>query len=582
MDFKLDIGELTNTIRDYENFIRILAEQKENINKTVKELTDLGWSGAAKDQFEQNHSKKQEFYTTVEENFKYVENAMEREEKPEAVKLKKRCEGFEDCIKRSAGGVALTNDDTGVISLQYSGQALINNNVDECINNHYKKMDSKFVEIQNLVNSLTFTSFPIGEDIEKARKSLKDQTTSLTDFNDSFNEYCSGVKTMESNICSIFGKISGITEGISKFRGISVISEGGQVDKNKVMQLMIKNPDNLTEEEKEALLYVEKVLGEEKYAELKQQVFDLNFIADKDLRERVKYLIREINSMSDNEKVDEGRWGFSLLYSKQDYIDELSRVMSVVQSPYYQKTTAFQKRVNLGADGACEFIGGVTEVPFGWAVATGGSFLTEGTFAPLAVPVGGYLMADGTNSMFEGLTKVKNAAVNPNGDATNFLKDKYKEYLGPEKGEMVYNGASMVTAGLCLTNDFKTLEPTMVKEETIEIPRKRNIAKAFKENLPTETIVTRQASQTVQTTQTIDENNPTPMILKRVIVKDPTFNVKNFDPNKAGKFDFMSTVIDMRNTFNENGTVNSWTDSADTYIKSNPDLAKVYGGNNEK
>lgn len=147
---------------------------------------------------------------------------------------------------------------------------------------------------------------------------------------------------------------------------------------------------------------------------------------------------------------------------------------------------------------------------------------------------------------------------------------------------MVYNGASMVTAGLCLTNDFKTLEPTMVKEETIEIPRKRNIAKAFKENLPTETIVTRQASQTVRTTQIIDESNPKPMILKRVIVKDPTFNVKNFDPNKANKFDFISTVIDMRNTFNKNGTVNSWTDSADTYIKSNPDLAKVYGGNNEK
>jgi uncharacterized protein YukE len=276
MDFKLDIGELTNTIRDYENTIKTLAEQKENINKTVKELTDLGWSGAAKDQFEQNHSKKQEFYTKLEEDFKYVENAMERDEKPEAVKLKKRCEGFEACIKRSAGGAALTHDDVGTISLQYGGQALINNNVDECINNHYKKMDSKFVEIQNLVNSLTFTSFPIGEDIEKARKSLKDQTTSLTDFNDSFNEYCSGVKTMESNICSVFGKISGITEGISKLRGVSVISEGGQVDKDKVKQLMLKNPSGLTNEEKEMLAYLEKVLGEKRYAELKNKVVEGN------------------------------------------------------------------------------------------------------------------------------------------------------------------------------------------------------------------------------------------------------------------------------------------------------------------
>jgi uncharacterized protein YukE len=273
MDFKLDIGELTNTINQYGNTIKILAEQKENINKAIKELTDMGWSGAAKDQFEQNHSEKQESYTKLEEDFKYVENAMEREEKPRAIQLKKRCESFENCIRRSAGGAALTNDDTGVISLQYSGQALINNNVDECVNNHYKKMDSKFVEIQNLVNSLTFTSFPIGEDIEKARKSLKDQTTSLTDFNNSFNKYCSGVKTMESNICSIFGKISGITEGISQIRGMSIISEGGQVDKNKVMQLMLKNPADLTKEEKEILEYAKIVLGEDEYKKIKETVF---------------------------------------------------------------------------------------------------------------------------------------------------------------------------------------------------------------------------------------------------------------------------------------------------------------------
>ena len=34
MDFKLDIGELTNTINEYENIIKTLEEQKENINKT--------------------------------------------------------------------------------------------------------------------------------------------------------------------------------------------------------------------------------------------------------------------------------------------------------------------------------------------------------------------------------------------------------------------------------------------------------------------------------------------------------------------------------------------------------------------
>jgi hypothetical protein len=81
---------------------------------------------------------------------------------------------------------------------------------------------------------------------------------------------------MESNICSIFGKISGITEVISKLRGVSVISEGGQVDKDKVKQLMLKNPSGLTNEEKEMLAYLEKVLGEKRYAELKEVAIEDN------------------------------------------------------------------------------------------------------------------------------------------------------------------------------------------------------------------------------------------------------------------------------------------------------------------
>jgi predicted nucleotidyltransferase len=167
MDFQLDIGELTNTINEYENFIRILAEQKENINKTIAELTEAGWSGEAKDKFLENHIRKQEFYTKLEEDIKYEKNALENEEKPRAIRLKKQSEDFENCIKRSAGGGALTNDDTGLISLQYGGQFPINNNVSECTDNYYKQMNSKFVEILNLANSLSFTTFLIGGDKEK-------------------------------------------------------------------------------------------------------------------------------------------------------------------------------------------------------------------------------------------------------------------------------------------------------------------------------------------------------------------------------------------------------------------------------
>ncbi|AKA70478.1 hypothetical protein [Clostridium scatologenes] len=273
MDFELDIGELTNTIREYENVIKDLEEQKENINKVIKELTDLGWSGEAKDKFMEIHIKKQEFYTKLIEDIKYEKNALENEEKPRAIQLKKRCEDFENCIKRSTGGAALTNDDTGVISLQYGGQFPINNNINECTDNYYRQMNSKFVEILNLANSLSFTTFPIGGDVESAQNSLRNQTTSLTEFDNSFNAYCNGIRDMEENICSVFSKISGITEEISQIRGMSIISESGQVDKNKVMQLMLKNPAYLTKEEKEILEYAKIVLGEDEYKKIKETVF---------------------------------------------------------------------------------------------------------------------------------------------------------------------------------------------------------------------------------------------------------------------------------------------------------------------
>ncbi|APM39147.1 HNH/ENDO VII family nuclease [Clostridium kluyveri] len=272
MDFKLDIGELTNTINEDENIIKTLEEEKENINKTIAELTEAGWSGEAKDKFMEEHIKKQESYTNLIEDIKYVKNALENEEKPRAIRLKKQSEDFVNCIKRSGGGTDLTNDDTGIISLQYGGQFQINNNVSECIDN-YKKMNSKFEEILNLANSLSFTSFPIADDVLNLQNSLKNQTASLTEFNDSFNSYCNGVRDMEENICSVFSKISGITVGISEFRSISSISENGQVDKNKVMQLMLKNPNDLTNGEKELLSYVEKVLSKDEYKKIKETVF---------------------------------------------------------------------------------------------------------------------------------------------------------------------------------------------------------------------------------------------------------------------------------------------------------------------
>ncbi|APM37719.1 hypothetical protein [Clostridium kluyveri] len=78
---------------------------------------------------------------------------------------------------------------------------------------------------------------------------------------------------MEENICSVFSKISGIIVRISEFRGVPIISENGQVDKNKVMQVMLKNLGELTAEEKQILEYAKIVLGEDEYKKIKETIF---------------------------------------------------------------------------------------------------------------------------------------------------------------------------------------------------------------------------------------------------------------------------------------------------------------------
>ena len=130
-----------------------ISEQKANINKSIKELTDNGWSGESKNKFEEAHIKRQELYAKLEADVEAMRSALETEEKPRAVQLKKRSEDFVNCIKRSGSGSSLTSDDEGIISLN-GGQFQINNNVDNCTSDYYKRMNSKFDEILNIANNL--------------------------------------------------------------------------------------------------------------------------------------------------------------------------------------------------------------------------------------------------------------------------------------------------------------------------------------------------------------------------------------------------------------------------------------------
>ena len=101
MDFKLNIGKLTETIAAYDKILEKLSEEKEKINDALNRLYEEGWSGQAREKFEEVHKKKQLLYTEVEENIKYLKDILENEEKPKAVELKKRSEDFVNKVSRN-------------------------------------------------------------------------------------------------------------------------------------------------------------------------------------------------------------------------------------------------------------------------------------------------------------------------------------------------------------------------------------------------------------------------------------------------------------------------------------------------
>lgn len=266
MNFKLNIGKLNETINEYDKLINTLSSEGEKISNALKILTESGWDGEAKDKFLELHQKVQSEYIEFIEEVEYMKNALKNDEKPKAVQLKIRSEDFVNCIKRSGSGGSLTGNDEGIIILN-GDSFVINNNVDNCTSNHYPSIQSDTEKIMNILSELEYTSFGINGEVWDCQMSLRNQTTSLKDFKDSFNVYCNDVSDMESNIVSVLSKISGITD-MSVFKTGSIIPSNGEIDKDRMNEICKKSMSELTEEDKSFLEYSKIVLGEKKYNEL--------------------------------------------------------------------------------------------------------------------------------------------------------------------------------------------------------------------------------------------------------------------------------------------------------------------------
>ena len=274
MDFKLNIGKLTETIDVYSKILDKLSEEKEAINNALNRLYEEGWSGQAKDKFEEIHKKKQMLYTEVEENIKYLKEVLENEEKPKAVELKKRSEDFVNKVARNGGGSGGgTSDDEGTISLLYSGVDKINNIIDNCTGNHYNRMQRQYDSVNDLLGQLRYTSFGISGDIDECYAAVQEQTHNLNDFRDSLGAYNQGVIEMEDNLVSKLSFIQESTNMSFKTDYDSGVSADAEVALIYISSLLTKRINELSDDEKAYLEKVETMLGVENYKKLKELIW---------------------------------------------------------------------------------------------------------------------------------------------------------------------------------------------------------------------------------------------------------------------------------------------------------------------
>lgn len=132
----------------------------------------------------------------------------------------------------------------------------------------------------------------------------------------------------------------------------------------------------------------------------------------------------------------------------------------------------------------------------------------------VAIPVGGYMMADGASNFVEGFSKMRNSLVAPGNPSYNPLRDEvFKRLFGEKRGEEYYKKASLVAGIYTIARDIDKLPDTVRN-----IPRAANIQKAEALNLPTEMVIVDNGKNLVITIQEINARTSTPMILQRILI----------------------------------------------------------------
>lgn len=100
MEFEIGIDAVCNFMKGYEEIIANLISEAKRIDSITNNLIDTNWSGAAKEQFEEDISIWQKQMGKFLEDMKFINVSVGEILNIRSIDLQKKCDSFDECFKK--------------------------------------------------------------------------------------------------------------------------------------------------------------------------------------------------------------------------------------------------------------------------------------------------------------------------------------------------------------------------------------------------------------------------------------------------------------------------------------------------
>ena len=283
MQFKIDNAVVQETITKYRSIYEFLLNKQYEINGEIQKLINNGWEGKAKEAFIEKHKEFNEQYTNFTKRLAEHNIVLNKTVKPKVESLLTICNGFINCFDGENASFipnrfspfvpsfcASSNNEK--LFLDYDGKQSIESSIAECTDAEYPLITKYLGEMEDLQGQLLYSTLDISGEIEDSKSDIKKEKDALLSFLSEYNKYYSGVEDLENSAVAEFGQITGITSPSVFFNTNLDVCKNGKLDISVIKSLIHKEIalEPLSEEERQTLDYIKKLLGVKEYNQIKK------------------------------------------------------------------------------------------------------------------------------------------------------------------------------------------------------------------------------------------------------------------------------------------------------------------------